>query len=78
MRNHEERGRVILIMVMMGRARHMTREAAVAEHREGVAERTATFTVLPAGARPRAVAAGNETQAARTTGYGPFMRAASP
>ena len=45
---------MILIMVMMGGARHIYREAAVAEHRAAVAERTATFTALSAGARARA------------------------
>lgn len=45
---------MILIMVMMGGARHIYREAAVAEHRAAMAERTAAFAALPAEARARA------------------------
>lgn len=52
-------GSMILIMVMMGGARHLYREAAVAEHRAAMAERTAAFAALSAEARARAEAAGN-------------------
>jgi hypothetical protein len=50
---------MILIKVTMGGARHMCGEAAVAEHLAAMAERTATFTALAAGACARAATDGN-------------------